>query len=456
MKKLYIVLLIAMSIHGAGNFTVKIVDNANNPQIKNLYVVVKGTNPRTRKQCFVKFNPGSGSVGTLVDITKTTRSQNYAVSYNTFKNNTMHLPNLISGRIYLSLNRKLVMPIVGKAPNLGIADPSPYNKSDPNFQTLYDKVEFTYTGNTTVINPTAVDYIALPIAISQNNKTYGMTKARSAIFGAIQNTFNKVPSKAAWNKLIEKNSKGTILRILAAGRDPNYFDSNYLNGKTYNYISDVWNYYKTKTIVIDCTELKNIPPKLSGYMYTGKVVGSKFVFTNGNKAQDVTLDRPTSDQFFLASQGTFNAKNGTPRAVIVRNFTAAWSVGLLPVADKTVLSKKYFADNKSKFYTPNSYLSPKSKQGGPWYNLYAKAIHKQSKNDYAWPYDDILGLDGTNTSSDKNPATLTLGTMAKTKVPASRKLLARPVRKKLDKKAAKKKTPTKKKVNKKTVKKKVK
>ena len=34
----------------------------------------------------------------------------------------MHLPYLESGRVYISLNEKLRMPIVGQAPNLGIAD----------------------------------------------------------------------------------------------------------------------------------------------------------------------------------------------------------------------------------------------------------------------------------------------------------------------------------------------
>ncbi len=426
MKKLSITFLVVCLYSGAAdNFSIKVVDKANNPQIKNLYVVIKGINPKTNKQCFVKFKAdGSGSVGVCEDVVQSTDSQTYSYPFNKFKDNTMLLPNIYSGRIYLSLNNKLVMPIVGKAPKLGIADPSPYNKSDPNYQFLYDKIELTYTGHNTVTNPTAVDYIALPVAIHQNNVTYGMTKARKEIFSAIETAFNKAPNKA-WKQLIVGNGKGTILRILSPGRDDNYFDANYLNSKDggyVGYITDVWNYYKTKKITIDCSELKGstnpITPKLPDYQFTGSVDASgKFVFTNKAKDYTVKIGRPTSDQFFLASQGPFEAKNDTPKAVIVRDLTAAWSVGLLPAADGTVLSKKYFTDNKSNFYKLNTYLATKGQKTGPWYNLYAKAIHSQSEHDYAWPYDDILGLDGTNSSTDKNPATLTLADMSKTKIP---------------------------------------
>ena len=436
MKKLCIGLSIVLGSSLQGAFSVKVVNNANNPRIQDLYVVVKGTNPKTKKQCFVKFKAdGSGAVGVLEDITQKTDSTTYAVPYNQLKNNTMRLPNIISGRIYLSLNNKLIMKIVGKAPNLGIAEPSPYNKSDPNYQFFYDKIELTYTGNNTVINPTAVDFIALPISVKQNNKTYGMTKARSAIFSSIQASFNKAFNKA-WQKLLEKNAQGTILRILAAGRNDNYFDKNYLNGQAYNYITDLWKYYGNHSIAIDCSELKKILPNLKSYTFTGKVVNNVFVFSNGTKSQDVKLTRPTSNQFFLASQGTFEAKNNTPKAIIVRDFTAAWSVGLLPAADDTVLSKKYFTANKANYYKVNKYLSPKGQKSGPWYNLYAKAIHEQSKNDYAWPFDDILGLDGTNSATDRYPATLTLGNMSKTRIPAAKK---KPKKKEAPKKGAAKK-----------------
>lgn len=414
--------LVYLLVHGlliAQQFPVKIVNtNINQRQIKNVYVVVKGLNPKTKKQCFVRFTPGTEKIGVLEDITPNSKSINYAMDITQFPNNIMYLPNIISGRIYISINHKLVMPIVGKAPNLGIADPSPYNKTDPNYQFLYDKVELTYTGNTTVINPTAVDFIGLPITITQQGETFGIQKPLLIVQDAIKQAFNKVPSKATWYKLIEKNKDGTILRILAPGRDDNYFDKNYLTGKNFNYINELWNYYEEKklnSISVDCSELKKILPNLGNYTFNGQVKNNVFVFTNGRMS--VSINKPTSNQFFLAAQGPFEAKNNTPKAIIVRDLTAAWSVGFLPAADKTVLSKNYFVKNKARYYTINKRLPLKGQQTGPWYNLYAKLIHQQSVDMYAWPYDDVLGIDGTNTSKDAYMATLTLGDITNINIP---------------------------------------
>ncbi|MGE0207439.1 MAG: beta-1,3-glucanase family protein [Candidatus Babeliales bacterium] len=415
---LFLLVLNTFTMQATGDFPIKIVNKTNNAAIKNIYIVTKGINPETGNQCFIEFK-NNDHVGICVDITKGTDSKAFAYDYTFFKNNIMHLPNLTSGRIYVSINNKLTMPVVVDANNrLGIADPSPYNKTDPNYDLFFDKIEFTYIGNNTWTNPTAVDFFELPLSIEQNGHTFGLTESREKIVSTVAQAFDAAPSKA-WQKLIVKNEQGTVLRILAPGRDDNFFDPNYLTGAPYNYVNDVWDYYTKNSIIIDCSELhgNQAAPQLKDYQFEGRVKNGIFEFTNRSKDYTVSLEKPSSNSFFLGAQGVFDAPNNTPKAIIVRNLSAAWCVGLLPAEHGATLNRTYFDTHKSQFYTDNPRLSAQAKNKGPFYNLYGKAIHQLSKTVYTWAYDDVFGYDGTNASTATKAATLTIGDMAHTKIP---------------------------------------
>jgi hypothetical protein len=442
MKKTYLIysgiitaFLSIFQLDAAGNFTIKIVNNTNDPKIK-MYVLVKGLNPTTKKQTFIKFDKGSAAIGTYADVTSPdanvhnpTKSLEYGYDYTSFKDSngeyTMHLPYLESGRVYISLDNKLKMPVVGTSPNLGIADPSAFNTSDPNYNYLYDKVEFTYlqNGSQTVINPTAVDCLALPITVTQKKMIdgkeetvmYGIEDSREKTFQHIEEILKKEGNSSEWARLVIRNGN-TILRIVAPGRDDAFFNKNYLN----DYIDALWEYYKKpeNSLTIDCKELTNIIPGLQSYIFTGHINNENvFEFKNQTNTSTVNIKKPESKHFFLADQGPFQAPNNTVQAVIVRNICSAWSIGLLPVPEamlstgrSNMLTREYYMHQKDaqNFYKDNSII-PTTGSYKPWYNLYAKAIHSVSKDIYAWAYDDAIGLDGTNFSTDKYPATLTLG-----------------------------------------------
>lgn len=434
-----VTLLAINNLGAAGKFSVKLINNTQDPNVK-IYVLVKGLDPATKKPAFIKFATGT-SIGEYAipsapdaDINHAQESPKYSYELTFFQNAdneyVMHLPFLESGRIYLSLDKKLNMPVVGEVPNLGIADPNPFNKSEPNYEVLYDKVEFTYISlpngfSQTVINPTAVDCLALPIAVSQDklvqgkveNVLYGITDSREKTFKDIEAILKGSENSAEWERLIIRSGDGkTILRIVAPGRDDAFFNKNYLN----DYIAALWNYYKSHELTVDCSELTNLLPGLGSYIFSGKVQDDGWVFTNATKSSIVTIKKPESKNFFLAAQGAFDAPNNTVEAVIIRNLCAAWSIGMLPAptiqlasgTSTNMLNKDYFIYQKDhqQFYKNNSII-PTTGTHRPWYNLYAKAIHAVSKDIYAWAYDDAIGLDGTNFSTDVYPATLTVGPM---------------------------------------------
>jgi hypothetical protein len=190
----------------------------------------------------------------------------------------------------------------------------------------------------------------------------------------------------------------------------------------FNYTDFVWDYYKNNTVSVNVSELKSIAP-LDDYIFTGKVNNqNEFVFENQTKTNRVVIAKPkTSIPFFAGAQESFDAENNTPKAIIVRELTSAFEVGLLPAPSGTELSRQYFEKNRAIYYQGNPFL-PKESGKQAWYDLYSKALHSVGVNEpiYTFAYDDALGQDGTlHDYNSKSPGTVTvtLGDMTGTAIP---------------------------------------
>lgn len=59
----------------------------------------------------------------------------------------LKLPQLYSGRVFISLGAPMYMQVVGSGTGVGYAGPNPQNTSDPNNNTHYDWYEFTYNSS---------------------------------------------------------------------------------------------------------------------------------------------------------------------------------------------------------------------------------------------------------------------------------------------------------------------
>ncbi|HHS8276694.1 TPA: beta-1,3-glucanase family protein, partial [Legionella anisa] len=155
------------------------LSKTNNTHIenRNTYIVVLGIDPVTKKHAYVKFNNGN-RVGTLVDITDINMNgKNYGISLSELIPNSggmaqACIPHLTSGRIYISFGNTLDMPT--DKDTLTPKQPDVNNPQTTTNGTLFDKVEFNYsTSGETVINPTGVDFIAIPYTIKQAGHEYG-------------------------------------------------------------------------------------------------------------------------------------------------------------------------------------------------------------------------------------------------------------------------------------------
>lgn len=423
------------------SFPLELINNSRIADDNNVYVMIKALNPSTGQDCFIHFDTHTGQ-GSCEDVTGSTEPSHYSYKLADFPQDNgkhkVYLPKVASGRIYFSLGYPMDMFVDSNSHK--IIDPDGFKPRDSNYYTLYDKVEFSYTDAGTWINPTAVDFFSIPLSIEQAGSLpetkAGLSEKRTTIIDTIQNVFaaNDKTQAKAWNSLFlnysDDKKPSTLLRFMAPGKamvkdvpGTQPFDPNYLaNTQTYgfNYIDTLWDYYTRNSVVINCSEIRSFFP-LDNYIFTGRVVGDQFVFTNQTGSYQETIDKPKESRVFFAGAGIpFNAPNNTPKAVIVRQLTSAFEVGLLPAKDSQLIDANYFKDTRGSFYQNNPLL-PQTAQG-PWYDLYSKALHSfgQEQPIYTFAYDDALGQDGTlhdPNGTNPSPAVITVGDMSGSTIP---------------------------------------
>jgi len=439
------------------SFKITFNNQANNKNIKHVYLVLKGS--IGGKSCFIKISPSDKAVSPCIPVTASIKPVDYA--FDAVNNVTFRVPPLSSGRMYVSINKPLVMHINADGT---VAEPSVYDSnpiSNPDYKTMFDKVEFTYNENgSTFFNPTAVDFLSLPISVAQNKNVFGLTTDRETAFSQIQRTFDEEFPTREYQRLFKKDNN-VVLRILAPGRESNFFDGKYMDP----YIDWLFNEYyysndgKTAahTLSIQLVETSGVIPgkprilteeegKFKGFVKTvdhekvlvltnilGDIINIKRSSFTSNSLFMAAMDNievKVSDQVRnrIAAQikdptQAINALTNGYKAVTVKFITSAWAVGLLPIPNGDVIDQQYIRDkigtDVRQIYAERFALPPSLKNRGPWFQLYGKAIHLLTPHLYAFPYDDVLGLDGTNAENDAFPAVVTLHSMANTVVPLS-------------------------------------
>ncbi|MEZ5018441.1 MAG: beta-1,3-glucanase family protein [Flavipsychrobacter sp.] len=437
-------------------YPLKIVDYTGNTKggIHAYMIFLAQDTTTAANHCVLELTYDSTSKlykGSLVKIDQNTNSSKYTYRLDKLKgfnkktkSVTVLIPNTISGRCMVSLNYPLYMPPVQSTvdSSWSLQAPSASNITDVNYDIIYDKFEFTYNlKNTMYIDPTAVDFFAIPIGLKSSNDSSGPPPNANrpdllkTIIGVLDSNKNK-----KWRAL-EITDSNTVLRIDAPYMSPN-FDTSYLTGNTYNYIDSLTKYYESNILKINCDELRDTGGQIfdtyhtkpqedpGAYMFTSKKIKKGlWVFTNKPKkgkpiVVSINMNQATSFNFFAPGTSPFLTTNKMVISIIVKNITAAFTVGLLPAPDSMLIDDSYINDTtKYPYYKYNKQLKA-PKITGPWYNLYTKALHKAIPQIYAFAFDDVLGQSGTLISSDNSDTiTLTLCDMGNIKIPKHSSLL---------------------------------
>ena len=288
------------------------------------------------------------------------------------------IPPIIAGRCWLSIGQPLIVPIW----DTGFTGPAFNAASDPNYNIIFDKFEFTYESNNTIYcNTTSVDFFGMPIKATltgNKHQSVGMSAPRSQIFKAFQET-------PPFDSLI-RTADNIQLRILAPQKDsafdPTYFDP---------YIAQSWKQYQSQSLT-----LQPLPYNGATYISTGSVDANNvfnFVTMPGNTQH--TIQKPTSTEIF-GCDGVFNPTGSGLERIIDGDIKNQVSSAL----NRTILLNS----DSSTWCDPSQYYL------NPITNYYAKILHELSINgkSYAFPYDDKCEQSSTIVDTSPTEIVLTL------------------------------------------------
>jgi len=270
---------------------------------------------------------------------------------------TVPVPDLISARVVFSMGQKLRIAIVkdgnGK-PN--VQDAVFFLPSDPNYDVIYDKVEFSIANAQIWVNTTQVDFFAIPSVVTISNPSTSVSSAPlSSTRGAVFDAFKGIPF---FSQLVVPNT-----RIVSPGYSPT-FPTNYLD----EYIRKTWGYFATKPLSFALTGAP------AGFDFAfGTVKNGVFGFTD-NLGNAYPVRKPTSTEVFLCNgafdiDGTLAAPQQQVDGIIKRQIGAGMNRGVLTSADRC----------GTPFYT------------GAATNHYSRIMHESFANGqaYGFPYDDV-------------------------------------------------------------------
>lgn len=284
----------------------------------------------------------------------------YALELKPTGTTTFHIPPIWSGQVYFAFSQKLKIQVNSNSSQpggLGWTAPSGWTPTDPNYNTIYADVEFTYQGGGGAggmnCDTTYVDMFSVPLTIelvgSLGTQTAGgVTASRSDIFAAFTN------AGAPLSTLVVGSDVRILNPMHAIGVTG--FPSNYLDSA----ISAAWTQYQTQTLTVT----------VSGESYSGTVDAStndmSFQGVSGSIAQPTTLQTLSCNGPFVPADSTL--------AAIAAAVAAALNRGTLATATQPVC-------NASQFYQGTS-------------NGYAQLMHQYSTDGqcYAFPYDDVCNL----------------------------------------------------------------
>lgn len=298
------------------------------------------------------------------------------------------LPNFISGRIYVSFGSPLASAKFASSSALVL--PSENTNTDPNYYTIFDKVEFTNVSAMCSCNTTLVDGFGAPLDLTLTGTQKGtqnmgvLTATRAGMFMA----FSALPA-AFSAQVVSKTVGKTVTNVRAispalgvstvSGFGPQ-FPANFMD----TYIKHCWNYFTKpgNKITIDMQAAY-------GTTATGFVTDGRFNFSD-TLGNSYSIKYPTTAQvlgcngpFLPTGSGLYQQMDG----IIKRTVGAALNRG--------VLTHLHRCDPTS-FYI------------GAESNKYAQVVHANSQNsqNYAFPYDDVCGY--SSSMGDTQPTLLAL------------------------------------------------
>ncbi len=342
-----------------------------------VYVEVLAIDPKTNVFSWLKPD------GTITEVSAadnngpghlTKNGQNYPnYSFTLAQSKLLKLPQMYSGRIYISLGEPVYIPIIGN----GYAGPNPQNTSDPNINVHFDWYEFTYNANGVFINTTQVDEFGLPLLLDvygANRTFHQQTGITETVAQIDQQYASELPSNFTSTGVNNLRIFSPAKTTFGAGQaNGNYFDG---------YISQAFSYYSGTPLNVS----------IGARSFSGYTSGNNFVLNEVNTGNG-------------AFQGGTNYVIGYPNTQQVFGCNGVFATGDASNADRNQIElaieaqlcaafNRHVVLNSSTWATPSAFYSAAPA------NFYAAFWHRHSVNGlaYGFAYDDVSGQSSTITT----------------------------------------------------------
>jgi len=405
------------------------ITNHNNPGHK-LYIVVLNKNSGGVQE-FVTFE--SEGVGRLTPgLTYEQASMlvpNNAVGLVLYQNNFSGKAGGIGGIMYASLDR----PVTAN-PDSAPTGPAPWNSNDPSRGIVFSQYEPNVWNNagtgllTAILDITDINFVGL----TQTFSAMDITTGNNLSSGQLAEQYTNLTTSQVYDQIKTAlspypNSWGISDIFLQSGNPLQWqmiFGlADWLNGNTIQtpsgkfnqnlyteYVNDLWGYYESHTLYIDASEISAPIVPGSTCILQATVQGESMLVSpyQGACATESAGANPNTFYWSKFSPGDFvgaagNSANtlygaNTTYRSMGKYVSAAQSVGFLPFCSEpnivygpNVFGKKQYVDQ----YWTNQYsscLNPQGSYGDHVINQYDRVFHQYIPLNYAWGYDDVLGI----------------------------------------------------------------
>lgn len=445
---------------GKLNHAALVIRNHSGLDPSRIYVIGKGQTLEARDAYFLQPNLSTGVCKLVSSAAHNSADSDISVRLSQLPKSgdnayLIYVPQMISGRFYLSIDHPLFMKTSDKGGIFSIDDPSQTTVNDPNYYTLYQNFEFTLDVNYDLYaNVTNVDYVSFPLTLGSysfpNGKLYptldGLTVVgfpetitRSSMLKQIQAGLSGSEIAPDWSYLsipfykdpYTNSDSQTLLRILAAklsialgngiqfqGAQASsfFFSETYLqnamsgpvSGKSY--MDSLYDYYLSNQLQITIFPASN--PQATYTMSASNVAGVLQFHLQSSAGQApsiITVDLNHLSTAALlhgaigewVSGGAMSPAAADPwQTEIAKILSSLFTAGMLPpapsVAQPIIVNESFFNHYRSSYFNhPPGFLL-----NGPWYNLYDKVLHPLFIQTggfglgYAYDFDDLLGIAG--------------------------------------------------------------
>jgi len=292
---------------------------------------------------------------------------------------TLKLPKGLSGRLYMSVGRKLDFRLTTG----GLVQPAPWAGGDPNRDILFDWSEFTLNDSGLWLNSSQVDMFAIPHVVSVRGGDGRTIRTGALKPGGRQKVIDEIKRQPGFGKLVQTRADGTVLRVLAPGKaaDGGAFDPAYLDP----YISRAWNAYAGKTLTVrpfgDRPEVR----------FTGRTSGNVMNFTDAGGRTVASFTKPSTSNVW-GCDGALAAPNDQVVGPISRTLCAALHRSTLGTIDTQP------GGTAADFYK------------GSLTNHYSRVIHENMVDGkaYGFAFDDVQNQESLVHSGDPRTAGIEL------------------------------------------------